>query len=91
MDNTLQFNTDFTFTIDEGPLKCDTLGPQEASKGTWLLSTDNKMLMITEAGRTIDFTIQSIDPQELKLSSPADQIHPFYPPTSTITLTYQSK
>lgn len=46
-DDILKFQSNGTYTEDEGATKCDASDPQTVDQGTWALSSDKKSLTIT--------------------------------------------
>lgn len=63
-DNLTRFNTDSTYTDDEGPSKCDPADPQTLS-GTWTWA-DNETKLVLDSTDTS--TVLSLTPSRLKLS-----------------------
>jgi len=61
-DDIMRFNSDGTITDDEGATKCDPNDPQTSNDGSWVLSTDNKVLTISYPEEApISLTITSIN------------------------------
>ncbi|MBS1774755.1 MAG: lipocalin family protein [Bacteroidetes bacterium] len=67
-DNYLNFNANGTFTMNEGPLKCDTSDPQ-IQTGTWMLiNNDSKLVTAMPPSATPDtITILSLDGSTMRL------------------------
>lgn len=66
-DDRFTFNTNGTIVSNEGAVKCDTSDAQTRS-GTWSLSSDEKVLTLTEDGLSIPLTITSISKSQVKVS-----------------------
>jgi hypothetical protein len=65
-DDLLTFNTNGTYADDEGGSKCDPADPQTTT-GTWVWSTNETVLTITETGSTpSSITIVTNDGTTLK-------------------------
>jgi len=65
-DDIMTFNTNGTFTDDEGGSKCDPADPQTTT-GTWVWNTNETVLTITETGSTpTSITIVTNDGTTLK-------------------------
>ena len=75
-DDCSNFNTDKTFTVDEGSTKCDPDDPQSTS-GTWLLSEDGKTLTITEDNVSLPFTVTELSSSKMVLEISFIGTNPF--------------
>lgn len=65
LDNTMIFDQDETYIIDEGASKCHESNPQ-TSLGTWILSENNTLLSLTdETGNTIETEILELTDTKL--------------------------
>lgn len=74
LDDCLSFNkNNNVLTIDEGATKCDPSDDQ-TYVGTWTLSNDNKTLTQTFDGESEVSTIESINENQIILSSVTDFI-----------------
>lgn len=56
-DNIISFLANGTFSVSEGPTKCDPNDPDVTDIGTWSLSADNKILTVN--GFDIEVTLSS--------------------------------
>jgi|GEM_PF-295598 hypothetical protein len=83
-DDILRFNQNGTFTLDEGPSKCDPSWPQVYS-GNWTLGNNNTTLTLTGEYQA-NWTVLTIDGTILKVaySSPING-EPGYTLTDTWT------
>ena len=60
LDDIQKFNTDGTYTFEEGPTKCDPNNPQVYESGTWQWNTDQTRLVTNSGGSTSDVLVTSI-------------------------------
>jgi hypothetical protein len=65
-DDKTTFEDGGSYKFDEGATKCDPSDPQ-SSTGTWALSTDGKILTITEDGFPLAFTVVSLTNKRMEL------------------------
>jgi hypothetical protein len=66
-DDRIKFNTNGTAVTDQGAVKCDPTDPQTSS-GTWSLSSDEKVLTLSEDGISIALNITSISSNKIQVS-----------------------
>jgi hypothetical protein len=45
LDNIFNYNTDYSYTVDEGPTKCDPADPQIIETGVWAFANNQTMLV----------------------------------------------
>src|SRR3954471_11837852 len=64
-DDLVNFNTNGTYTFDEGATKCDPTDPQTTS-GTWLWNTNETILTIKEGSTTSSYNVLVNDGTTLK-------------------------
>ena len=67
-DDTINFTTAGTFTTDEGATKCDPSDDQTSS-GTWALSSEDKVLTITDSGISIAVEIINLTSSRLEMKA----------------------
>lgn len=84
-DDLTIFDSDSTYTSDEGATKCDPDDPQTIGTGTWSISADKKTLTMDDEV----FTIQSMTSAKMVVT------YPYYDETEdknyTFTFTYTRK
>lgn len=85
-DDLLNFNANGTFTSDEGASKCDSDDPQTTS-GTWLWSTDEKILTVKVSGQTTGTSLNVVqnDGTTLKVTYEYEEDNTKYTFTDTYT------
>ncbi len=67
LDNTMTFEQDETYIIDEGATKCHEGNPQ-TTLGTWILSDNDTLLSLTdESGNTIETEVLELTDNKLIL------------------------
>jgi hypothetical protein len=84
-DNIGKFNTNGTYTFEEGVSKCDPSDPQVWDTGTWVFSSDETVLVLTSSTSGI----QNSEIQELTSSKLVVTYEVILDVTYTITDTYQ--
>jgi len=47
LDNTIKFNKDKSYTVEQGATKCDPIQDQVYASGTWLFSSDENTVALT--------------------------------------------
>jgi len=65
-DDIVIFNTNGTYTNDEGVSKCNTADPQTVT-GSWVFNTNETILSRTRNGETISFDINTLNETSLIL------------------------
>ncbi len=68
-DDILRFTAPNVYTDDEGATKCRASDPQTTT-GTWVLSSDQKTITVTDDGEVTSLTILSLSSSELKVKLP---------------------
>ena len=73
-DNYLLFNSDGTFTTDEGATKCNSSDPQTKLTGIWLLSSSDVVLQMPDpvSGLVVTGNIVQLDDNTLKFQFSSD-------------------
>jgi hypothetical protein len=66
-DNTLVFNSNGTFVLNEGADRCT--GEPASYSGSWVLSSDQTKLTTTSTHDTTQYTIRLLDDSNMELSS----------------------
>lgn len=67
-DNVLFFNADGTATETSGELKCFTGETDESDAGSWVLSSDEKTVFITDDGDSFVYEVASISSSKLEFA-----------------------
>jgi len=68
-DNILMFNTNGTFTTDEGAIKCNSADPQVEDSGTWTFNADETVISMTHsASAATTMTIISLSSSKMQVS-----------------------
>jgi hypothetical protein len=57
LDNTITFNSDGSYKVDEGASKCEEDDPQIIEQGTWTLIQDNSKLVTTADTSSVQDTL----------------------------------
>jgi hypothetical protein len=65
-DDTVKFEDGGSFTFDEGATKCDP-ADEQTNTGTWALSSEDKVLTLTQDGISIAAEIVSLTSKRLEL------------------------
>lgn len=81
------FNTNGTYTFEEGPTKCDVNDPQVWDSGTWVFNSDQTILVLTGSDGTLNAKIVELTSSKLATSQEMTIDGIKY----TITDTYQKK
>jgi hypothetical protein len=81
------FNTNGTYTFEEGLTKCDVNDPQVWDSGTWVFNSDQTILVLTGDGGTLNATIVELSSSKFVTSQEMTIDDVKY----TITDTYQKK
>jgi hypothetical protein len=87
-DDISKFNTNGTYTFEEGATKCDVNDPQVWDSGTWVFNSDQTVLVLTSPSMgTVNADIIELTSSKIVISqeSTIDDIK------YTITDTYQKK
>jgi hypothetical protein len=61
LDDIFTFSTDYNYTIDEGPSKCDPANPQIIETGTWAFGNNQNMLILDPGANEADLNILQLD------------------------------
>ncbi len=82
------FNTNGTYTFEEGATKCDVNDPQVWDSGTWVFNSDETILVLTSPGNgTVNAEIIELTSSKIVVSQESTIEGIKY----TITDTYQKK
>jgi hypothetical protein len=83
LDNIFNYNSNYTYSIDEGPTKCQVGNPQIIETGVWAFA-NNQNLLVLEPGSNSEatYTILELTNANLKLEES------FYDSTIMSTVTY---
>jgi len=67
-DDISDFNTNNTYTLEEGATKCDPNDPQVYETGTWAFNSDETVLVMTDSdGFATNYNIVKISSTEITL------------------------
>ena len=84
LDDFFDFNTDGSYTIEEGASKCDPNDPDIIETGNWSWNSDNTNLIFEpNGGTTRDAEVISISATEIILEFPSDLDNVTYTETQT--------
>ncbi|HYX06918.1 MAG TPA: lipocalin family protein [Bacteroidales bacterium] len=81
-DDTQKYNSDGTFTFDEGSVKCDSETPQ-TSTGTWTFNPDETIITETDPDGSYSYHMIKITENEMQIS----EVMPMDGVNYTITMT----
>lgn len=68
LDNIFSFLSAGTYTVTEGPTKCDPSDPDLIDSGTWSFQNNETIFRITQFGVDVDGTIDVLDANTLKFT-----------------------
>jgi hypothetical protein len=90
LDDFVKFNTNGTYSAEEGPTKCDPNDPQVIETGTWIWNADETRIIITPAGgSTADLLVTSLTSSQLVTQITFTDVVNGVPITYTLTSTYR--
>ncbi len=86
-DDIGKFNTNGTYTLEEGKTKCEGTDPQVYETGTWSFNSDETIIIVTPSSGSVDERkIQGLTANKLILTEEIINANIMY----KITSTYQS-
>ncbi len=65
LDDFQDFNSDNSYTIEEGPSKCDPNDPQIVEAGEWLWNSDGTRLVMNANSETFEAKVTSLSSAEM--------------------------